>query len=166
MKINIVTSELKKANRNLNISLLTFGLFMLLFFISFWFPNSDLMKSVYLISLFTSCGLILISFLFLIFRQTKKRSIELDANQLAELIINTQMSAEKISKKSEIEYLGNEIKTNMVTEIFEVSNSTAFELLHSGIELKITTRSKKNNGMNMSPKELINDLMSTLWASS
>ena len=166
MRINILTSELKKANRNLNISLMIFGLFMLLFFISFWFPKRDFMKSIYLISLFASGGLILISILFLIFRQTKKRSIELEENQIAELIINSQMSAEKISKKSEIEYLGNEIKTNTVEEIYEVSNSTAFELLHSGIEMKTTNRTKNNSGMNMSPKELFNDLMSILWASS
>tara|TARA_R110002096_G_C14238283_1_gene692554 strand:+ start:120 stop:620 length:501 start_codon:yes stop_codon:yes gene_type:complete len=166
MKINIITSELKKANRNLNLSLLIFGLFMLLFFISFWFPKSDLMKSVYLISLFASGVLIMVSIILTIFRQSKKQTIELDKTQIVELTINSQIGAEKITKKSEIEYAGNQIKTNLHSKIYEVDKTTAFELLNSGMNLKTINRTKNNNGFDMSPKELISDLMSMLWASS
>ena len=166
MKINIITSELKKANRYLNISMLIFGLFMLLFFVSFWFQESDLMKSIYLISLFTSFGLILISILLLMFRQSRKRNIELDKNQIAELRINSQISTEKISEKSEIEYAGNEIEMNLDSKIYEIDNKTAFELLNNGTNLKSLNRTIKTNGFDISPKELFSGLMSMLWASS
>ena len=139
---------------------------MLLLFISFWFPKSDLMKSVYLISLFTSGVLIIVSIILSIFRQSKKQTIELDKTQIAELTINSQISPEKISKKSEIEYAGNQIKTNPHSKIYEVDKTTAFELLNSGMNLKTINRTEKNNGFDMSPKELISDLMSMLWASS
>ena len=166
MRINIITPELKKANRYLNISMLIFGLFMLLLFLSFWFPENDLMKSIYLISLFTSLGLILISILLLMFRQSRKRNIELDKNQIAELRINSQISPEKISKKSEIEYAGNEIKTDLDSKVYEIDNKTTFELLNSGTNLKSLNRTIKTNGIDISPKELFSDLMSMLWASS
>ena len=166
MRIKILTFELKKANRNLNLSLLIFGFFMLLFFISFWFPKSDLMKSVYLISLYTSGVLVIVSIILTIFRQSKKQTIELEKTQIVELTINSQIGAEKITKKSEIEYAGNEIKTNLHSKIYEVDKTTAFELLNSGMNLKTINRTKNNNRFDMSPKELISDLMSMLWASS
>ncbi|GAA4976273.1 hypothetical protein [Algibacter aquimarinus] len=124
------------------------------------------MKSVYLISLFASGILIIVSIILSIIRQSKKQSIELDKTQIAELTINSQIGAEKITKKSEIEYAGNEIKTNLHSKIYEVDKTTIFELLNSGINLKIITRTKKSNGFDLSPKELIRDLMSMLWASS
>ncbi len=166
MRINIITSELKKANRNLNLSLLIFGLFMLLFFISFWFPKSDLMKSVYLISLFASGVLIIVSIILIIFRQSKKQTIELDKTEIAELTINSQIGAEKITKDNEIEFSGNEIKTKSESKVFEINNKSAFELLKTGQEIRTKSLTKKTNGLDMSPKELFNDLMSMLWASS
>jgi hypothetical protein len=166
MRINIVSSELKKANRNLNLSLLFFGLFMLLFFISFWFPKSDLMKIFYIISVFYYVALIIYSIIITILRQSKKQTIELDKTQIAELTINSQIGAEKITKKSEIEYARTEIKTNLHSKIYEVDNTTAFELLNSGMNLKTINQTKNNNGFDMSPKELISNLMEILWASS
>ncbi|QIJ88294.1 hypothetical protein C7H62_0485 [Mesoflavibacter sp. HG96] len=166
MRINIITSKLKKANRNLNLSLLIFGLFMLLFFISFWFPKSDLMKSVYLISLFASGVLIIVSIILIIFRQSKKQTIELDKTEIAELTINSQIGAEKITKDNEIEFSGNEIKTKSESKVYEINNKSAFELLKTGQEIRTKSLTKKTNGLDMSPKELFNDLMSMLWASS
>ena len=166
MKIKIITSELKKANRNLNISLLIFGFFILLFIISFWFPKSGLMKNVYLFSLFASVSFIVISIILLLIRQSKKQTINLDKDQMAELTINSQIEPEKILKTSEIEYCGNELKTNLNSKIYEVDNKTAYELMNSGTDLKITSLTKKNNEFDTSPKELFSDLMSMLWASS
>ena len=162
MKINILTSELKKANRKLNISLLIFSFFMLLFFISFWFAESDLMKYTFMISLFGCAGLILISIIFLIIRQNKKQTIELDKTEIAELNINSKISFEKIAKETEIEFSGNEIKTKSDLKVYEINNKSAFELLKSGQEIKIKNLTKKNSGLDMSPKELFSDLMSML----
>ncbi|WP_248723304.1 hypothetical protein [Seonamhaeicola sp. ML3] len=124
------------------------------------------MKSVYLISLFASGVLILVSIILTIFRQSKKQTIELDKNQIAELTINSETDAETITKKSEIEYAGNEIQTKSDSKVYEINNKCAFELLKCGQEIMTTNLTKKSNGLEMSPKELFNDLMSILWASS
>ncbi len=92
--------------------------------------------------------------------------IELDKTQIVELTINSPISPEEITKKSEIEYVENEIKTNLDSNIYEIDNTTAFELLKSRKNLKIISRTKKNSRLDMSPKELFNDLMSILWAAS
>ena len=119
-----------------------------------------------MISLFASGVLIIVSIILIIFRQSKKQTIELDKTEIAELTINSQIGAEKITKDNEIEFSGNEIKTKSESKVFEINNKSAFELLKTGQEIKTKSLTKKTNGLDMSPKELFNDLLSMLWASS
>jgi hypothetical protein len=139
---------------------------MLVFFISFWFPKNALVKNVYLISLFASGGFLLLSIILSIFRQNKKQTLEFDKTHITELTINSEIETEKITKKSEIEFTGNLIKTNSDSKVYEINNESAFDLLKFGNEIKTINLTKKNSGLDMSPKELFNDLMSMLWASS
>ena len=85
---------------------------------------------------------------------------------MAELTINSQIEPKNISKKSEIEYCGNELKTTFDSKIYQVDNITAFKLLKSETKLITTSLTKKNSGLDSSPKELFSELMSMLWASS
>ncbi|MEZ4797894.1 MAG: hypothetical protein R2785_12090 [Flavobacteriaceae bacterium] len=124
------------------------------------------MKNVYLISLFASGGFILLSLILSILRQNKKQTIELDKTQIVELTINSRIETEKITKKSDIEFTGNLIKTNPDFKVYEINNESAFDLLKSGKEIKTKNLTQKNSGLDMAPKELFNDLISMLWASS
>ncbi|NER15089.1 hypothetical protein GWK08_16665 [Leptobacterium flavescens] len=166
MKINIVTSELKKANRYLNLSLLIFALFMLLFFISFWFPNNTLIKNLYAISVFVSGGSILFSVILLIYRQSCKKVIDLDQSEIMELTINSHIDPSKILKLNDIEYAGNQIKVVSDSKIYEIDKSTAFELIKNGSDLNARAFFKKTSRFDFPPKELFNELMSILWAAS
>lgn len=163
MEIDIVTPHYKKTTKRLNISLISFGFFVLTFIISSMLLEVKLMKYISIISVFASCFFILSSIILSVYRQYIIKTIDLSNENIIELLINSQRKAGEISKSSEISYSGNQIKTNNNSKLYEINNTTAFKLLNDLSNVKATCLATKSNYLHQSPKSLFNDIMSTLW---
>jgi hypothetical protein len=163
MKINIVTNNLKKTTRFLNISLLIFFLFMLVSFISLWFTDSEFMKSVAAIFMLASGVLILITFFLLILRQIFKTTIEVREDQIEVLRINSNVDVSQIKEKAEIAYFGNSLKISNDPKDYELTNATTFELLKNNDTITTTNTSVKIKGLDIPPKEIFKSVAGALF---
>ncbi|MFC4633009.1 hypothetical protein ACFO3O_03775 [Dokdonia ponticola] len=162
MKINIVTNHFKKATRFLNVSLLIFCLFMLISFISLWFSNSELTKSVFAIFILASGVMILIAVFLLILRKTLKKTIEVSIDQIETLFVNSKVDVSQIKEKEEIAYFGNSLEISNYPKNYELTNTTTFELLKNNDTSKVTNTSVKSKVLDVPPKEVFRSVLEAL----
>ncbi len=163
MKIQIVTENFKKTTRYVNIALLIFGVSVLVFFISFWFPNSEPMKSIGMISLFSAASLIISTIFLLILRQFFKKTIEISEDQIEAIFINSHIEVIQIKSKAEIVYFGNRLQTVGDSKIYEITNKTAFDLLRGNFRIKTSNISCKVRSLEIPPHEILKDVTGALF---
>ncbi|WP_299683940.1 hypothetical protein [uncultured Dokdonia sp.] len=162
MKINIVTNNFKKATRYLNISMLIFCIFMIITFISLWFTDSDFMEGIFVIFLFASGVMLLISIFLLILRPVFKKTIEINENQIEALHINSNVDTSQIKEKAEITYFGNNLKIINDPRDYELNNTTVFKLLKSNNEITTTNTFIKSKWLDIPPREIFKSIVSAL----
>jgi len=163
MKINIVTNQFKKATRSLNISLLIFCLFMLISFISLWFSNSELMKSVFAIFILASGVMILIAVFLLILRQASKKTLEVNKDQIEVLFVNSEVEVSQIKEKEEIAYFENSLQISNYPKNYELTNTATFELLRNNDNSIATNTSVKSKFLDVPPKEIFKSVLEALY---
>jgi len=109
---------------------------------------------------------IVISIILSFYKSFSRKVLFLNIEEILELSVNSNIELDKLRKESEIGYSGNYLIVKDEHQKIEIDNKSTYKLLKCLDSKLLKNERIQGKLLDVSTKDLFNDLMSMLWGAS